>query len=69
MTNMYNWNIDTTRLKKNTSKYDIFVLEQQINFGLNNTKISLKKLKTYWNKLNIDPAKRNFLKKVLWTQS
>jgi len=57
---MYNWNIDTTKLKKNTAKYDIFVLEQQINFGLNNTKISLKKLKTHWNELNIDQAKYRY---------
>lgn len=42
---MYNWNINIARLKKNTPKYNKFVLEQQINFGLNNTKISLKKLK------------------------
>jgi len=66
---MYNWNIDTTRLKKNPSEYERFVLEQQINFGLNNTKLSLKNAKKYWNDLDIDPAKRNYLKKVIWPQS
>ncbi len=65
---MYNWNVDSNRLKKNASKYDQFVLEQQINFGLNNTKINLKKAKRYWNKINIDPAKRNYLEKVMWNQ-
>ena len=66
---MYNWNTNTTRLKKDPAKHDIFVLEQKINFGLNNTKLSLKKLKKYWNELNIDPAKRNFLKKIVWCPS
>lgn len=66
---MYNWNTDTTRLKKDTQRYDKYVLEQQINFGLNNTKISIKKLKANWNKLDIDQNKRNYLEKVVWTQS
>lgn len=62
---MYNWNIDTTRLKKNTPEYDVFVLEQKINFGLNNTKLSLKKLKKYLPKLNIDPAKKAYLQNII----
>jgi hypothetical protein len=62
---MYNWNTDTTRLKKNTPKYDVFVLEQKINFGLNNTKLSLKKLKKYLHKLDIDPAKRDYLQNIV----
>ncbi|MEX0896017.1 MAG: hypothetical protein WDZ94_03690 [Patescibacteria group bacterium] len=66
---MYNWNTDTTRLKKNSAKYDQFVLEQQINFGLNNTKLSLEKLKANWDKLDIDAAKRNYLKSIVWSQS
>ncbi len=66
---MYNWNTDTTQLKKDPSKYAIFVLEQKINFGLNNSKLSLKQLKKYWNQLDIDPAKRKYLKKIVWTQS
>jgi len=66
---MYNWNTDTTRLKKNTPKYEKFVLEQQINFGLNNTKLSLKKLKENWKKIDIDQAKRNYLERIIWTQS
>jgi hypothetical protein len=66
---MYNWNTDTTRLKKDTPQYDRFVLEQQINFGLNNTKLSLKKLKKYWDQLDLDSAKQNYLKKIVWNQS
>lgn len=66
---MYNWSTDTTRLKRNTSAYDKFVLEQKINFGLNNQKISLKKLKKYWSELSIDPAKKQYLEKIVWNQS
>ena len=66
---MYNWNTDTTRLKKNAPQYDRFILEQQINFGLNNTKLSLEKLKKHWNQLVIDPAKRKYLEKIVWPQS
>ena len=66
---MYNWSVDTTRLKKNHEKYEQFLLEQQINFGLNGQKLSLKILKKYWNSLNIDPQKQIFLKKIVWMQS
>jgi len=66
---MYNWNTDTTRLKKNTPAYDKYVLEQQINFGLNNTKLSLDTLKAHWDKLDIDQAKRNYLERVVWARS
>ncbi|MEN8253183.1 MAG: hypothetical protein ABFQ62_02280 [Patescibacteria group bacterium] len=66
---MYNWNTDTTRLKKNPEKYEKFVLEQRINFGLNNQKLSLKLLKKHWNNLIIDPAKKNYLNKIVWQTS
>jgi len=66
---MYNWNTDTTRLKKSAADYQKFSLEQKINFGLNESKISRKKLKKYWHQINIDPAKRNYLEKILWAQS
>jgi len=66
---MYNWNTDTNRLKKDSDKNNIFQLEQKINFGLNNTKLSLKILKKYWHQLNIDPAKKKYLEKIVWNQS
>lgn len=63
---MYNWSVDTTKLKKNSEKYAIFELEQLINFGLNKEKISKKQLKKYWLNIEIDPSKRSFLEKLLW---
>ena len=55
---MYNWNIDTTKLKKNSEKYAIWKLEQSINFGLNGEKLKINNLKKYWLKLTIDPQRR-----------
>jgi len=66
---MYNWSVNTTRLKKNSEKYEVFILEQRINYGLNNQKLSLSLLRKHWDKLDIDPNKKTFLKKIVWPQS
>lgn len=66
---MYNWNTDTSRLKTDADKIAVFQLEQKINFGLNNTKLSLRNLKKYWNQLTLDPAKKRYLERIIWTQS
>jgi len=66
---MYNWSTDTKRISKNKDKFELFSLEQSINFGLNKTKLSLKSLKKYWNLLNIDLDKKNYLSKIVWPQS
>ncbi len=58
---MYNWSTDTTRLKKYPEKYDVWKLEQMINFGLNGEKIDITKLRKYWKKLDIEPLKRKCL--------
>ena len=63
---MHNWSTDTTQLKKNPAKYKIWKLEQMINFGLDNEKISRKDLKVNWDKIAIDPARRKFLHLILW---
>lgn len=66
---MYNWSVNTTRLKKNSTKYQIYQLEQRIDFGLNGQKLSLSSLKKYWNQLNIDSKKKSYLQKIVWPQS
>ena len=58
---MYNWSTDTTTLKKNPEKYQIWRLEQLINFGLGTEKLSTLELKKYWNHLKIDPKRKNVL--------
>jgi hypothetical protein len=66
---MYNWSTDTTRIAKNSTTYEKFKLENMINFGLNNGKISLKLLKKHWDILVIDTDKKKYLKKLVWAQS
>lgn len=62
---MYNWSTDTTELKKDPKAYEIWRLEQMINFGLDGERISKKKLITYFPKLRIDPQAKRFLSFLL----
>jgi hypothetical protein len=62
---MYNWSIDLDKFKKHSRQYQIWKLEQMINFGLNTKKISTKLLKKYFFKLRIDPDKKAYLKFLL----
>ncbi len=63
---MYNWSTDTKRLKKDKHAYSKWHLEQMINFGLKNEKISKKELKKNINLLSIDPKKSRFLNFLLY---
>ncbi len=63
---MYNWSTDTARLKQKQGEFEKFSLEQMINFGLNNRKLSLRLLRKHWDALTIDAHKRMFLQKIVW---
>lgn len=63
---MYNWSVDINRLKKDKKAWEKWQLEQMINFGLGNKKISKSLLKKYWHKLYLDPQKKKFLAFLLW---
>ena len=65
---MYNWSVDTTRLKKNSRADEIFELEQMINFGLDGQKLSEKMLRLYWPELKIDPNRKKYLARLLWPE-
>ncbi|OGC52344.1 hypothetical protein A2982_03690 [candidate division WWE3 bacterium RIFCSPLOWO2_01_FULL_39_13] len=62
---MYNWTVNTSVLKKYRSQYAIWKLEQLINFGLKDEKISKNLLKKHIDRLNIDPEKRKYLQFLL----
>ena len=62
---MYNWSIETKRLKKDRKKYEIWRLEQAINYGLAGKRINYRILKKYINNLSIDPHKKKFLKMLI----
>ena len=63
---MYNWSVDTKRLKKNPEALKIFELEQSINFGLNGKVLNETDLRKHWEELIIDPNKKRFLELLLW---
>ncbi len=63
---MYNWSVDVSELKKDTEKYTIWKLEQLINYGLGGERISEEELRTYWDRLRLDSAKKSFLSFLLW---
>ncbi len=58
---MHNWSTDTTALKKDKRHYAQWRLEQLINFGIGTEKLSKQELRKYWDTLNIDPHRREFL--------
>ncbi len=62
---MYNWSQTNSKHFASVEQRHIWQLEQTINFGLNNTKISTNLLKKYWHKLRIDPAKQKLLALLL----
>lgn len=63
---MYNWSTNTRELKKDKRQYAKWRLEQLVNFGLGSQKLPAAELKRYWGELNLDPAKKRFLKFLLW---
>ncbi|OGG95750.1 hypothetical protein A2V95_02150 [Candidatus Kuenenbacteria bacterium RBG_16_41_7] len=64
---MYNWSVDEKQFKKvDPEGYKIWRLEQSINYGLNNEKISEKLVKKLWEKLFLDPETKLFLEFLLW---
>lgn len=62
---MYNWSTDTAQLQKDPEKYAIWKLEQLVNFGLGEEKIGESDLRKYWDRIEIDPARRSFLNLLL----
>lgn len=58
---MEHWSVDTSELRKDPRAYAIWQLEQKINFGLGEGKISKPLLRKYWRDVDIDPHKRAFL--------
>lgn len=64
---MYNWSVDEKKFKKNDPEgYKIWRLEQMINWGLGDEKLSEKLLRKYWKKLFIDALTKKYLQFLLW---
>ena len=63
---MYNWSVNTSRLKKNPKKYKIWQLEQLINYGLGEGKLNKQELIKYFKELNISQDKKAYLTYILY---
>ncbi len=66
---MKNWSVDEKQLKKSPRKYELWKLEQQLSYGLDQgEKIDRKKLTANLEFLGprLDPQRRNFVKFLLW---
>ncbi len=61
---MHNWNIDTSKFKDRKQK-KIWELEQKINYGLKDTKLSKRDLKKYLPELRIDKDKKKYIEFIL----
>ena len=62
---MKHWSVDTSELEKDPEAYTIWTLEQAINFGIRTGKINRSDLRTYWDRLDLDPHKKKFLQLLL----
>jgi len=64
---MYNWSVDEKKFKKEDPKgYQIWKLEQMINWGLGGEKLNERLLRKHWKKLFIDNITKNYLRFLLW---
>lgn len=62
---MYNWSVDLKKLSKNKKQFQVWKLEQLINFGLDNEKIKKAELRKNLSSLVIDPQKKKYLEFLL----
>ncbi|MEK7503204.1 MAG: hypothetical protein AAB556_02025 [Patescibacteria group bacterium] len=62
---MYNWSTDIKKLSRDKKGFNIWKLEQMINFGLGGKKLKKRELKKYWPIIKIDPLRRRFLSLLL----
>lgn len=62
---MKNWSTDEEALKKNPEAYAIWKLEQLVNYGIGDEKISKAELTMYWDRIQVDPDRRRFLSLLL----
>ena len=62
---MKNWAVATKILAKDPKQYQIWRLEQIINYGLDGQKLYRPFLKENLDKLAIDPQKKEYLKFLL----
>ena len=64
---MRNWSVDTSRFDKTSDEYEIWQLEQLLNFGLEQGEmLERPKVEKYLPFLDIDADTRNYLEFILY---
>ena len=64
---MRNWSVDTSRFEKNSKEYEIWQLEQLLNFGMSEGEtLERNQLEKYLPVLAIDQDTRDFLEYLLY---
>jgi hypothetical protein len=61
-----NWSVDTTELEKDSDTYNIWRLEQWVNWGIGTEKVRKSDLIKYWDRLDIDAWKRKAISLALF---
>lgn len=60
------WDYNRKELEK-TKQGKLLLLERMVNYGpKKGEKISLKKVKKYWNKLNLFPKNKRLMELLIW---
>ena len=59
------WSIDTTELEKDPEDFAVWKLEQWVNWGIGDEKVSKADLIKYWDKLDIDEWKRKAISRAI----
>ncbi len=62
---MKNWSNKIEKINQKSKQYNVWKLEQMINFGLDGEKIPKALLEKYLPILNIDETKKRYLKYLL----
>lgn len=69
---MYNWSVDEKAFKKaDPQGYEIWRIEQMINYGEPGEKLNERLVRQYWGRIRdrIDPAYRAYLEFLLWPKA
>ncbi len=60
------WDYDINKLRK-TKHGRLLILERMLNYGPDEgEKIKLSEVKKNWNKLNLDPLKKQLFEMLIW---
>ena len=66
---MYNWSVDEEAFKKaDPEGYEIWRLEQMINYGLGGEELNDELIPKYWEKLYLDTPTKHYLEFLLWPE-